>query len=330
MESRFRGRLLWQSHSSRSLTLLLCFLLLVAAPSFCAAPARPLKVLILFAGDQDNPALARFQVGLRARIEQELNAPVWIYDESFDEGWLGHSPSYERALERFLREKYAKRGIDIVVPVGDYPLQYVQRKRQTLLPDAKLIYVGWRSPQSSVPDATGMVLSLDLGPTLQAALVQNPGTRHVLLIAGASALDHGFAQLLLASGQKHLQETHQQVELKILSPGTFDDTRSVLAALPPDAITVFVSYFADTAGQGFVPGRILPILSAATNRPMYGWIDSVFGRGIVGGRLMDSEASGASFGDLMLRVVHGEKPGSIPEVRVDLQRNMFDWKEMKR
>jgi hypothetical protein len=44
---------------------------------------------------------------------------------------------------------------------------------------------------------------------------------------------------------------------------------------------------------------------------------------------MDLEASGAAFGDLILRVLHGEIPGTIPEVRVDLQRNMFDWKEMK-
>ena len=113
---------------------------------------------MLFYGDKDSPALVLFQNGLRARMEQELNAPVWIYEESFDEAWLGHSRSYDRTMESFLRDKYAKRGIDVIVPVGDYPLKYVQSRRKTLFSDAKLMYVGWRAPQSSIPDATGLVL----------------------------------------------------------------------------------------------------------------------------------------------------------------------------
>ncbi len=310
-------------------------LLLLAAPSFCAAPAppveQPVKLLMLFYGDKDSPALVLFQNGLRARMEQGLNAPVWIYEESFDEAWLGHSRSYERTMESFLRDKYAKRGIDVVVPIGDYPLKYVQSRRKALFPDAKLMYVGWRSPQSSIPDATGLVLRLDLGPTLQVALAQNPGTHHVLLIAGATAVDRGMAQLMLSSGVKYLHESHNdQVDLKILSPGTFAENRSALAALPPDTITVFVSYYGDSAGQAFVPARILPMLSTTMNRPMYGWANSFFGRGIVGGSLLDLEANGSAFGDLVLRVLHGERPGTIPEVSGALTRSMFDWRQMRR
>src|SRR6476660_8886345 len=133
MEHRFRGRLLCQVDSSLGGALLLCVLLLVAAPSFCTGPPQPVeqpvKLLMLFYGDKDSPAFTVFQNGLRARMEQELNAPVWIYEESFDEAWLGHSRSYERTMESFLRDKYAKRGIDVVVPIGDYPLKYVQSRR---------------------------------------------------------------------------------------------------------------------------------------------------------------------------------------------------------
>jgi PAS domain S-box-containing protein len=335
MEYRFLGRLLRRWRFSRSGALLLCVLILVAAPSFCAGPPRPveqaLKLLMLFNGDKDSPAFTVFQNGLRARMEQELNAPVWIYEESFDEAWLGQSRSYERTMESFLRDKYAKRGIDVVVPIGEYPLKYVQGRRKTLFPASKLMYVVWRSPQSSIPDATGMILRLDLGPTLRVALAQNPGTHHVLLIAGATALDRGMAQLMLSSGVKYLHENHNdQVDLKILSPGTFAENRSTLAALPADTLTIVVSYYGDSAGQVFVPARILPVLSTTTNRPMYAWANPLFGPGLVGGSFMDFEATGAAFGDLILRVVHGEKPGTIPEVEVSLQRKMFDWRQMKR
>ncbi len=63
---------------------------------------------------------------------------------------------------------------------------------------------------------------------------------------------------------------------------------------------------------------------------MYGWIDSYLGHGIVGGFLLNTEAVGAAFGDLVLRVIGEEKSGTIPEIRIDIQRNEFDWRQMKR
>jgi hypothetical protein len=109
--------------------LLLSALLLVAAPSFCATPPQPVKVLVLYFGDSDSPGVDIFLDALRTRMEQELNGPVWIYEETFDQGWLGQDPLYERTMDAFLQRKYEKRGIDIVMPIGDYPFEYIQKIR---------------------------------------------------------------------------------------------------------------------------------------------------------------------------------------------------------
>ena len=310
--------------------LLLGALLLAATPSFCADPPRPARILVLWFGDKDSPALTQFEKGFRTTMERGLNAPVWIYDESFDEGWLGQAYPYAQVMEKFLQRKYAHRRIDIVVTFGAYPLQFLQQRRKTLLPGAKLMYFSWQSPQPPVPDTTGLVWDLDLASTLELALTQNPGTRHVLLVAGATASDRALAQLFLSTGLKFVREKHQLVDIQVLAPKTEDETLSTLAALPKDTITIFTTYFGDSAGQGFVPARILPAFSAVTNRPMYGWVDTFLGRGIVGGSLINVEAMGAAFGDLALRVVHGEKPGTIPEVRGGFPKNEFDWKQLKR
>ncbi len=327
-------RIHWRSSACRKVrwAFLLSALLLVAAPSFCANAPRPAKVLLLYIGDKDAPALTQLESGIRASMERGLNAPVWIYNEGFDEGWLGHDPRYAQTMEKFLNDKYGKRGIDIVVTVGNYALQYMQSRRNTLLPDAKLMYVCWQSPQPSVPNSAGAIQTLDLAPTLEVALTQNPGTHHILLIAGATASDRGMAQLFLSSGQQYLQEKHKEkeVDIQMLSPGTLDQTLSTLATLPKDTITIFTSYYGDSAGQGFVPVRMIPVFSAISNRPMYGWADPFLGRGIVGGSLMKVEATGEALGDLALRVVHGENPGEIPELRVDIRQNEFDWKQLKR
>jgi len=305
-------------------------LLLVAAPSFCADAPRPVNVLLLYLGDKDSPAVTVFESGLRSSMERGLNAPVWIYNESFDEGWLGQDPRYAQTMERFLKAKYGKRGIDIVVAVGNYALQYMQQRRKTLLPDARLTYACWQSPQPPVPNTTGMVWKSDLAPTVEVALTQNPGTHHVLLITGVTASDRGMVQLFLASGLKYLQEKHKEVDIQVLPPGTLAQTLSKLATLPKDTIPIFIAYYGDSAGQGFVPDRMLPIFSAIANRPLYGWADLYLGHGVVGGSLIKLEAWGETFGDLALRVVHGENPGEIPELRVDIRQNEFDWKQLKR
>ena len=309
---------------------LLVLFSLLAGPSFCANSSPSAKVLVLWFGDKDSPALTEFENGLRTTLERGLHAPVWIYDESLDEGWLGQGSPYATTLEKFLNDKYASRGIDIVVTMGNYPLQYMQRRRKTLLPNAKLMYLSWQSPQPTVPDSTGMVWNSDLADTLDVALTQNPGTHHVLLVAGATVPDRAMAQFFLSSGRKYLQDQHKDVDIQILSPRTKDETLSTLATLPKDTITILTTYYGDSAGQGFVPARILPAFSGVANRPMYGWVDTFLGRGIVGGSLIDIEAMGGEFGDVALRVLRGEKPGTIPEVRADFRKKEFDWHELKR
>ena len=319
----------FRTRFARALTLSVIFLLSMF--SFCATPQEPIKILFLYFGDKDAPAFTLLQNGFRTRIEKELNGPVSIYEETFDEGWLGHEAAYEQTMEKFLYDKYSRRGIDIVVPVANYPIQFMQKRRKTLLPDAKLIYYSLgRSPQPSLPGSTGIVVKFDLAPTLEIAIKQNPGTRHVLLISGSTAVDRSLAQLFLASGQQYLQERYNAIDIRVSPSQTLEETSSMLATLPPDTITVLLTYYADSKGQGFVPARILPKFSAIANRPIYGWIESYSGRGIVGGSLIKLEATGSELAGVALRVLRGEKPESIPELIVDPRENAFDWRQMKR
>jgi PAS domain S-box-containing protein len=285
---------------------------------------------MLYFGGRDSLALDRFQAGIRSELEQNLDAPVTIYTESFDEEGLGRSPLYAAAMDQYLSKKYATREIDIVVPIGEYPLEFIQSRRKTLFPDAKLLYLSiGRPPQPPVPDGTGMVLPIDIGRTVEIALAQNRGTRHLLVISGASAVDHGLAQLAIASAQKYL-ETHKQISIQTLAPGTVSENLKAVAALPSDTVSVFISYFGDSTGETFVGARILPNFSAATNRPMYGWPSIYLGRGIVGGNLLDMEENGKTFGKLIARVVRGEDPRAIPLMTGDISNPEFDGKQMKR
>ncbi len=97
----------WSSYSRFRLyyALLLSALLYVAAPSYCAESPEPSKVQMLFSENTGSLASAQFQSGFRIWMEHALDAPVSIYDE------------------------HAYRGIDVIVPVGDYSQIIWQRHK---------------------------------------------------------------------------------------------------------------------------------------------------------------------------------------------------------
>ncbi len=311
--------------------LLLVWLAVLAMPTLGETPKHQFKILFLYFADKDAPGFLRFQDGLRSAIESDLNAPVSMYEESFDEGWLGQRSSYEERMESYLREKYAQRSVDVIVAIGDYPLRFLQSRRKKLLPNASVLYVFLgKTARKPTPGTTGMVIGGSLVPTIQIALSQNPGIRHVLLISGATILDRALVQTELPSALKYLQDSRINVDLRVLAPATYADTRKTMAALPPDTVSIFYSYYGDAAGEGFIPARILSTLSEVTNRPMYGVIDVNMGRGIIGGSLIDTEGNGVAFAKLVERVLRGENPDAIPEINCAPPKVMFDWREMKR
>lgn len=335
MESRSQRQLVCQGEQRarcrKSFWLGLCCILpflcpsAVAVRSSAAIQQHQFKILLLFFADKDSPGFLKFQDGLRGTIERDLSAPTSIYEESFDEGWLGQRPSYEERMESYLREKYAERSIDIVVAVGDYPLRFMQSRRKRLLPNAKLLYLFLgKAARKSTAGTTGMVIGGSLVPTIQIALSQNPGARHLLLISGATLLDRVLVQTEFPSALEYLRESHSNADLQLLAPATFADTRRTLAALPQDTVSIFYSYYGDSAGEGFIPARIVSRLSEVTNRPMYGVIDVDMGRGIVGGNLIDAEGNGVAFARLVERVLRGEDPNTIPEISCAPAKVMFD------
>ncbi len=48
-------------------------------------------------------------------------------------------------------------------------------------------------------------------------------------------------------------------------------------------LVLFTSLFRDGAGELYVAHNVVPLVSAAANAPLYGFIDQYIGRGIVGG-----------------------------------------------
>lgn len=306
----------------------------ILASPFSFAQARqeePIEVLVLFYGNRDAPAFVQIVEGFRAVVESGQNRPVYVLTESFDSEGGGRREEVQRSMLALLETKYAARNIRLVIAIGEYPLEFLLAHREHLFPHAGLLYVLIGEPaRSSFPGATGVVIDYDLTPTAELALAQNPGTRRLLIILGASPPDKAVSIPALVRLQEHLERTGKRVELQTLGDINFDEARRRLSTLPKDTVAIFASYYADSAGQAFIPARVVKSFSLVSSRPMYGIVDATLGRGVVGGSLFSSPAVGERLGQLALRVLAGEQPDSIPPAQDRFQNYAFDFRELQR
>ena len=85
-----------------------------------------------------------------------------------------------------------------------------------------------------------------------------------------------------------------------------------LSGVPRDAIVILLTVFADSEGKAFIPAEVAGPLSALSPAPVYAPYDTYIGRGIVGGFVETFDAVGIAAADLVLEILAGRDPATLP------------------
>ncbi|MCP4687444.1 MAG: response regulator, partial [Desulfobacterales bacterium] len=171
----------------------------------------------------------------------------------------------------------------------------------------------------------GLFGTTKIKKTLDMALQLHPGARHIAVIAGSSKVD----RFLESEVRKALQTYEDQFDFIFLTDLAMDDLLVKVARLPENTVGFYALTLMDSTGKEFIPQKILPHIAQASNAPLYGLWDTFLGAGIVGGCLFSAEVGGARAAEIGLRILRGKKPSDIPVPR-DLNRYMFDWRQLRR
>jgi len=105
---------------------------------------------------------------------------------------------------------------------------------------------------------------------------------------------------------------------------------SRLSANPDYQVELYISIFHDVVGNQFVNATsALPLVSEATNAPVYGMSDTYLGNGIVGGYVLNFAEQGGIGASVVSQILEGKRARDIP-----IQRSpgvyMFDWRQLHR
>jgi hypothetical protein len=109
----------------------------------------------------------------------------------------------------------------------------------------------------------------------------------------------------------------------------FDEMLSRVSKLPPHSAVFFVDLRVDASGVPLDRDLVLPRLREATKAPIFSYIDSYLGSGIVGGAMLSSEEVGRRMAQAALRILSGESPGDLRIPPVALGPAQYDWRELQ-
>jgi signal transduction histidine kinase len=289
----------------------------------------PRSILIL---DQSTPGLGaytRLVDALRLTINAESSHATSIYAEQLD---LTHfnGPEYERALGRYLHDKYLHTPIGLIVVIGTSALEFALKSRASQWTTIPVVFclVDERAANRLrlPPDVTGQTIGTSLMNSINAARALVPDLSYVALVGDALERQPFRREYAL-----ELPQVASTLPLVNLLGLPFAEVQRRVAELPAKGAIVYTALTIDQDGAVHTPTRALETIAAAANRPIVADVETYLDHGAVGGFVLRPAVVGREAARLALRVLDGESVSGLPVTPLpDAIRPIFDWRQLQR
>jgi signal transduction histidine kinase len=312
------------ARSSVRCWILVAVSLSLAVPALASVPDAHQEVLVLYATRRDAKIAVLGDGQLPNLLERGLGRRVDYYAEYLDVARVGEE-DYQGAVSDFLSRKYRDRRFDLVVAMHPYALTFAAMHRSRLFPNAPIVFFSDSPGTVRPPNSTGVTTGRDLASSVGFALTLQPEVRNVFVVSGADPRDKEFER----AARQQLRPFELRVAITYLTGLSIEQLTSRVSRLPPLSVVYYLVVSRDGAGRSRHPLEYLDDIAAASNAPVYSWVDSAMGRGIVGGSLKDQRRQVEAMGELALRVLRGEPADAIPTVAPNLSVPQVDWRQMR-
>ena len=298
---------------------------LLGPPSPAVALQAQKNVLVLYSTGRDAQISIVGERELPQILDRALSHALDYYSEYIDAGRFPDE-QYQKAFGDFLRQKYSGLRFDVIIAMQDVAIQFLTTYRRDLFPDTPIVFFAATPPPQSIANATGLVAEVEFSGSVSLALALQPDLRQVFVVSGKSDRDRAWE----AGARAKFRRFEPRLAFTYLSGLRTPDLEAQLAALPPHAIVYYLLVYQDGAGNNFQPLDYLDRVAAVANRPIYSWIDSTIGHGVVGGSMQRLQSQIVAVATLAVRVLWGEPAGRIPISSPDLHVPQVDWRQLRR
>ena len=265
--------------------------------------------------------------GVRAAIAEP--DAVQFHIEYMDTKRLTDAAHLEN-LYRLFAHKYRTTRLSAIVSTDNDAYDFLRRHRDTLFPGVPVIFSGvnwFQDAQiSKLSDFTGVVESADHAATVELMLRLHPGTRRIVAIMDSTTTGKALRGELeaLAATLKG------RVAIELLDSFDPEQLADRVSSLANGTLVMLMPYASASGGRFISHHNIAHRITTSSPVPVYASWDFYLGYGIVGGNLTTARAQGVAAGEILNRVLDGEKAGDIPVRRHLPGNNLFDYRQLER
>lgn len=317
-----------RSRSSGFIVFCVVVVLLATSIAVAQTPIRK-NVLIINEVGLAHPASALVTEQVMSRLAADPRYQTEFYVESLDSP-LFSDETPQQDVGGGLLQKYEDRKIDVIVAMGPAAIRFLSHFSETFLPNVPVVFCGSTQVQAGNPKLTsrftGSWMNFDVAKTLEAAMRLSPQVRSVVVVSGSSQFDKATLRLTKSSLDAH----PVPLDFSYLTDLDMSSLLQVLRNLPKRTVVLYISFFRDARGSQFVNATTaLPLVSEASNAPVFGISDTYLGHGIVGGYVVSFAEQAKIAAQLTAEVFEGRKAADIPIV-AGPSMYMFDARQLKR
>jgi PAS domain S-box-containing protein len=290
----------------------------------CAEATAPTRVLVIHQYSMDMPFRAAFDPAFQKALRSSYSGPLEIYSEAL-ETYRFSGSDHALLMQRYLRDKYQGRRLDVVVAVYDTALRFVRAHHDELFPNVPVVGLTTRPFEVNPGESlTGMWTGSSLSQTAHLALHLLPGTRHLFFVE--SALQNLGAVREVAQS---LHDLEPQVAVTYIEDRPVAEMQAALRHAPADSVVLYSRQLIGAPGEPIDQVDGLKQVKAAAALPVYGTSESLVGSGLIGGYVSSVEGNAARVAALALRVAGGTPASTIP-VASGVVAPVFDARELRK
>jgi signal transduction histidine kinase len=311
----------------RARSLLALILLFCSTVSYAAN--EPKRVLLFHSFGPQFVPWVFFAGHFREALFRKLPGQIDLYEASL-EGARFQQTDEQGPIIDYLTALFGKRKLDVIVTIGAPATFFVQKYRAQFFPATPLVIGGPEQRAINFSALTSLdapvPVQLDFRKWIEDILQVLPDTTHIAWAVGASPLERFWTEEF----RRVSDSFNDRISFEWFNDLRFEEMLQRVSKLPAHSAVFYVDLRVDAAGVPLDRDFVLPKLRDATNAPIFSYIDSYLGQGIVGGSMLSSAEVGQRMADATIRILDGETPGDLKIPAVVPGPAQYDWRELQR
>lgn len=256
--------------------------------------------------------------------------PSLILQLEYMDTKLTNSAEHLRLLAALYANKYAKARFDVVVATDDDALEFLRQYGAQLFPDVPIVFCGINNFHESkivgLSAVTGVNEQADFDANLELIQHLQPETRRIHVITDELTAGRMIRKEFEAAAGHY----RDQFQIRFLTGLTMAQVKEAVAGFGEGEVVFYLTFFRDAAGDAFTPWEAIPQISERSAVPLYGQVDYMAGKGVMGGMMKSSYYQGRVAAQLVKRILAGERAADIPIVMESPNSYMFDYDQLQR